>query len=379
MATVIEFNNATLADAIKRANTVAPTRGREFDMFKGFVFDINPDEEFVTLRATNGELYYTEYLYPVNMEVDQAVSWRVSSVSTPGIISNLSVKGNIKMKDEGGKIRMTSGRMKATTPLIRGGEYPDIEHFLYEPENMIQMTGLGARMDLVGWATTNDGMPPRCGVYMDEDYLCATNGIALVRVPNEYKFKDGRENVVIPYQLVAPILRTLEEVEVGVIGNHLVMSPTEDILIKCTMFDPGFDPVNRVMEKEYEASISFNRDEVVNALNRVSKVGRADRQIALDVFIVGEMMTLAIRDRDSSEEIEESILLIEDAPHDELVRYIFSIEFFTEAISKSPTKELTMFYNPSKPVSVVKVQAVGGYEAAIMPRIDMKEIKKDGN
>lgn len=379
MTTQVEFNNATLADAIKRANIVAPTRGRELDMFKGFVIDLYPGEEYVTLRTTNGELFYTEYLHPLSIEVDKQTSWRVASPSTHGIVSNLSVKGNVKMKDEGGKIRITSGRMKASTPLIRGGDYPDMDQFMFEPEGMMTLNGFGSRLDLVGWATSSDGMPPRCGVYMDEEYLCATDGTVLARYPNEYKFADERDNIVIPYHLIGPIIRTMEEVQVGVIGNHFVVSPTEDIYIKCTLFEPRFDPVNRVMEKEHETSVSFDKDEMIGVLSRVSKIGSADRQISLDVYIIGEMMTLAIRDRDSAEEIEESVLLVQEAETQDLTRFIFSIERFTDIMTKAPGKNITMRYNPSKPMSVVKFENDSGYQTALMPRMDINKVRGESS
>ncbi|ATW61147.1 DNA polymerase III sliding clamp [Gordonia phage Harambe] len=371
MATVVEFNNATLADAIKRANIVAPTRGRELDMYKGFVFDLDPEEEAVILRTTNGELFYTEFLYPKDMEVDQPTTWRVASSSTHGIVSNLPMSGTCKFKDEGGKLRITSGRMRASTPLIRGGDYPDQASFMFEPEGMFQMKGFGSRLDLVGWAVSSDGLPPRAGVYMDEEYLCASNGKLAVRVPNEYSFADGRSNVVMPYSIIGPILRSIEELEVGVLGNNLIISPTEDIYIKCGLFEERFDPVNRMMSKEHEASCSFDKETIVGVLSRVSKIGSSDRQIALDLYIAGDMMTLAIKDRDSAEEIEESLMLHAEAEHDDMVRYLFSVETFTEVITKAPGKDITMMYNPSKTTSMVKFTAAEGFEAAVMPRVDI--------
>ncbi|ANA85823.1 DNA polymerase III sliding clamp [Gordonia phage Woes] len=371
MATVVEFNNATLADAIKRANIVAPTRGRELDMYKGFVFDLDPEEEAVILRTTNGELFYTEFLYPKDMEVDQPTTWRVASSSTHGIVSNLPMSGTCKFKDEGGKLRITSGRMRASTPLIRGGDYPDQASFMFEPEGMFQMKGFGSRLDLVGWAVSSDGLPPRAGVYMDEEYLCASNGKLAVRVPNEYSFADGRSNVVMPYSIIGPILRSIEELEVGVLGNNLIISPTEDIYIKCGLFEERFDPVNRMMSKEHEASCSFDKETIVGVLSRVSKIGSSDRQIALDLYIAGDMMTLAIKDRDSAEEIEESLMLHAEAEHDDMVRYLFSVETFTEVMTKAPGKDITMMYNPSKTTSMVKFTAAEGFEAAVMPRVDI--------
>ncbi|AUV60655.1 DNA polymerase processivity factor [Gordonia phage SteveFrench] len=376
MGTTIEFNNATLADAFKRANIVAPTRGRDFDLFKGFVIDVNPVDEYVTLRTTNGSLYYTEFLYPVSIECDAPATWRVSSISTHGIVTALPVSGQSKFIDEGGRLRITSGRMRASTPFLKGGDYPDKEQFMYDPDGMYPTKGLGARMDLIGWGVNTDGLPPRAGLYMDEEYLCSSNGKVAMRVPNDYKFADGRSNVVIPYHLIGPILRTLEECEVGVLGPNLVISPTEDIYIKCSLFEEKFDPVSRMMDKEHEESCSFDKETIVGVLSRVSKIGASDRQIGLDVWIAGDMMTLAIKDRDSAEEIEESLMLEMESTHDPL-KYLFSLETFTDVVSKAPGKTLTMHYNPSKTTSMVKFTAEEGFEACVMPRVEMPKDRGD--
>lgn len=376
--TAVEFTNATLADAIKRANIIAPTRGRELDMYKGFVIDVYPDEEYVTLRTTNGQLYYTEFLYPESIECDKATTWRVSSISTHGVVSNLPITKVCTFRDEGSKLRITSGRMRATIPLLRGGDYPSPDEFMFEPEGMFHMTGFGAALDLVGWAASNDGLPPRCGIYMDSDYVCATNMWVLARVPNKYEFADGRDFVVLPYATLAPILRSIEELDVGVLGNNLIISPTEDIFIKCGLFEPRFDPVNRVMDKEYTSSVVFDKEEMTGVLSRVSKIGSSDRQVSLDVYIVGDSMTLSVKDRNSSEEIEESIDLAEAVDH-EMVKYMFSIEYFTEAVAKAQGKAITFNYSPDIPKSIVKFSTDSGYEVCVMPRIDMPKDRGEGD
>lgn len=368
----VEFSVADLADAVKRANVVAPTRGRELDMFKGFVFDVYPGEDYVTLRTTNGDIYYTEFLYPKSIDVEKQTSWRVASASTHGIVSNLKLSETVKFKDEGGKIRITSGRMKASTPLIRSGDYPDADLFMFEPDNMIKMSGFGKRLDQVGWAVSTDGLPPRCGVYMDEEHIGATNGKLLVRLPNEYSFADGRSNIVIPYALVGPILRQIEEIELGVLGNNLIISPTEDIFIKCALYEPRFDPINRIMEKEHGAVLSFDKDEMLGVLSRVSNIGASDRQIALDLYIVSEMMTLSIKDRDAAEEIEETILLQSGGDH-EMCKFRFSIEYFRDIVAKAPGKDIVMHYSPEKTASMVKFTADEGYEGVVMPRIETEK------
>lgn len=370
MSTVIEFNNATLADAVKRANLVAPTRGRELDMYKGFVIDLFPDEEYVVLRTTNGELFYAEFLYPNEIEVEEKTSWRVPSITAHGLVSNLKTKGTVKFKDEGGKVRITSGRMRATLPLIKSGDYPDISQFLYEQENMKTIQGFGGRLDSAGWAATTDGLPPKCGVYMNSEYLAATNGAILTRVENKYEFVDGRENIVMPYATIAPLLRTMEEVQLGIQGGYMVVSPTDDIFIKCVLFEPKFPPVERAMSKEWSHDLSFDREEVANVLTRVTRIGTTDRQVALEVWIGGESMTLSIKDRDSSEEIDESVILLQGGDHD-LVRFSFSVENFTDAVNKAPGKNLVLSYSPDKPQALVKLSNESGLEIALMPRAEI--------
>lgn len=373
--TEVEFSSADIADAIKRANIVAPTRGRELDMYKGFIFDLDPEEKVVRLRVTNGELYYTEYLYPTRIVADGPLTWRVASPSTHGIVTNLAPSSIVTMKDEGGKLRISSGRMRAATPFISSGDYPHPDAFMYELQDMQTLSGWGARMDTVGWTVSPENLPPRCGIYMSSTHMCATNSKVLARIPNEFVLPEGRDFVVLPYKYLAGVLRNLHEVQVGIQGGNLVISPTEDIFIKCSLFEDKFDPVDTIMDKTHETELTFDRDAMLAVLSRVTTIGASDRQVTLEAWIGGGQIALCIRDRISAEEIEES-LDVEGADHP-VKKFMFSVEYFMDTVSKMTSPQVVMDYSPSKPYAIVKFTSAQGLEVVIQPRRETSARKDD--
>lgn len=376
--TELEFSIATFADAIKRANIIAPTRGSELDKYKGFVFDLDPNEDGIVLRTTNGDIWYTEFLYPSSSSIDKPTSWRVSSLSLNAIISSLPIKNDarVNLKAEGGKMRITYGRMKATTPFIRSDDYPEWQTF--DADHFETYTKFGEMLDRVGWATSNDNLPPRCGVYLSETVIAATREGVVVSVPSKFNFADGRDNIVIPYSQVAPIARTMEECKVGVVGNNLLLSPTEDVFIKCALYDDKFPNVEGVIERtDHDTVVMFSKSETSEVIKRVSALGADDRQRNLLVTIGDDLVIFAIRDSDSAEEVEETIMVPGQADH-EPVRFLFSIELFRDAIEKAPGKDITLLYDPANAKRPVKFVGADDYNVVVMPRREVQKERSEG-
>lgn len=368
------FQSAALVDAVKRANIVAPTRGSELDRYKGFVFELNPETTTVLLRVTNGEVYYSEVLYPFEVEGEEGQLWRVSSVLAHNIISNLPLAsdGKVKFVEEQGKLRITHGKMRASTPLIDADSYPTWE--IDRPENFRTMTRMGQLLDTVAWAAENNNVPPRCGVYMSTEAVSCTQHGVISYMPVEFEFLDNRRNVVIPINQVGAIVRSMEEVQVSVVGGNMYLSPNEDVLIRCSLYDDSFPDVEGVVGSTNPEGVVFlNRTEVQGILSRVNAVNASDRQRALAITIGDEQVNFSSRDKSSGDEIEES-MFAQGADHDPVLFHV-SVEFFTSAIDNCPTQSMLLQYNPSNPKRPIKICGEQpGYNVVLMPRIIPKGV-----
>lgn len=377
--TKVEFDSATLAEAIKKANTVAPTRGRELDRYKGFVFEIFNDEQVVRLRCTNGDLFYSEFVYPNEIEGPD-VTWRVSSRTTFAVASNLPIRAGKKVileevKDAkyGRVLVFQYGSMRATMPFIDHSDYPDWEDF--DDTDLPVVENFGANIDAVSWACDSDGMPPKGGVYIDSEKMVGSNGFLMATIPIKMDLTD-RDNIVVPVKTLSSALRNLEEVKVGVGGGQLLIAPTDTVHISCFMWDETYPNVNRMLSLEYDQMLVLDKEYMVEVLNRVKAIGVDDRQVSMEVNIGDNQISFAIEDKNSTESITESIELPDMADH-EIAEYRFSAEYFLNAVQKSPGKLVTFSYNPERPVSPVKFEGANGYTVVVQPRSKVKAKKEE--
>jgi DNA polymerase III sliding clamp (beta) subunit (PCNA family) len=364
--TKVTFETAAFADSIKKANAIAPTRGKEFDKYKGFHLEVRPEGNNVCLRSTNGDVFYTEFMTPLKIEGDE-VDWRIPSAVTNGIVSNLPI-GSGKMvtfENEKGFLRITSARMRARVPLIANDYYPDWESF---DANLLPVVeNFGARLDQVAWAADRGNLPPLNGVYIDSGRMVATNKVRIATVPIEFD-TGGDKYVVVPVGILAPVVRGMEEIKVGIIGNYLCVSPNDDTQIKCVLYADPYPPVDKPLSLEFEQLVMLNRDLVVETLARVLAVGSSDRQLPLKVVIGDEQIAFHVRDENNTEEIEDSIYLAGQCEH-EPVEYLFSPENFSDAISKSPNKEMIFHYNTSEQDKGTRFEGGSGYVVIVRPRV----------
>lgn len=372
--TAVTFETAALADSIKKANTIAPSRGKEFDMYKGFVLDVFPEHGRVLLRATNGEVFYSEYLSPLKIEGPE-LTWRIPSAVTNGIVSNLPIGSGktVKFENEAGYLRITSGRMRARVPLIPNDYFPDWDDF--EDEDMPVVEGFGARLDQVAWACHRGNTPPINGVYIDREKMVGTDRAKVAIVPIAFDPGEG-EYVVVPVGILAPVVRGMEEIKVNVQGNFLCIAPNEDTHIKCVLFGEDYPKVANVMAQVQEEAIILDRDLVVETMTRMRAIGTGDRQMPLKVVIGEEQIAFHMRDEQSVEEIEDSIYLSGQADHPP-VTYLFGPDIFMDAVGKSPNKMMTFNYNLTEQKKLVKFEGGSGYEVAVRPRVAMEPKEPD--
>lgn len=368
--TKVTFETAAFADSIKKANSIAPTRGKEFDKYKGFYMEVRNGDNNVCLRTTNGEVYYTEFMQPLKMEGEDA-DWRIPSAVTNGIVSNLPIGSGKTVTFEDflvqGKqfLRITSGRMKARVPLIVNDYFPDWEGF--DSSGFPVVYDFGARLDAVSWASDRGNLPPYNGVYIDSERMVATDKVRVASM--EGAFDTGEHAyLVVPVGILAPVVRGIDEMKIGLDGNFLCMQPNEDIQIKCVMYGEQFVNVNRALQIENEELIMINRDIIGEVLARCLAVGSSDRQMPLKVTIGNEEIAFHVRDEGKTEEIEDSVYLKGQCLH-EPVDYLFGPDNFVDAVGKSPNKEMVFHYNISEQKKGVKFEGGSGYVVIVRPRV----------
>lgn len=375
MSTSVVFETSTLADSLKKAARIAPTRGVAFDQAAGMYFEIRPDEdESVALRVTNTQIFYTEWINCIEAKGD-AVDWRIPSAFVTGIITKLPIGTGktVKLESDGRRITITSGRMKATVGLIDTSYFPVWEPF--DLDELHEVEALGARIEQVSWAVSKD-MEPMTGIHVDGKTLVATDRYKLVTVPCDVPIVAGSP-ITVPAAILAPLIRQMGDTKVGIVGNFLVFAPDETTQIKCIIFGQNYPEVSKVMKRDMPNSIFFEKAQVVEIIDRIRSTAGTDRQAALKVFIGNEEIAFFMETDGGTQAIEDALDLEGQAQHPVLELDV-SADNLVDGLSKGPNDQVMLYYDKDNPRAFLYVDGGSGYEVWIAPRMLKKAVEVDG-
>ncbi|ADD80830.1 DnaN [Rhodococcus phage ReqiDocB7] len=368
--TEVVFETAALADTLKKAARIAPMKGTEIEKYAGILLEILPDGMGggqVVAHATNGGVFYKEWMNPLSIQ-GEATTWRVPSAVTSGIINALPIGSGKKctFKLEGNKIRITSGRTRASVGLI-DREYPEWEDFDYEETS--PLNGFGARLDQVAWAVSRKESQATSSVYLDGESIVATDGYKLVTAPLALNMEE--DSVLVPMAVLAPLLSQMDETRGRVDGNFLCLAPNDYTQIKCVLLGENYPPVSKVTSQETENTILANREQMVEIVQRIMTVIAKDRQTDLWVTIGNEEISFYTQDEAGVNSIDDALELPGQCIH-EPIKFKFTPEYFVNAVGKAPGILVTINYSIDRPLSAVRFEGEDEYKCWVVPRREVK-------
>ena len=366
--TTIHFETAALADTLKKAARIAPMRGREFDSYAGILLSIIPgpddEDDTVTVRTTDGAVFYTEWMNHLGIEGEEA-HWRLPSKVVSDIVNALPIGSGKKctFTEESGRIKISSGRTRASLGIIQR-DYPEWDDFADDLAQTVP--GFGARLEQVAWAVSRKAAQSNmAAVYLDGENIVATDGDKLVTAPLELPMDP--DNVLVPVAVLAPILSQMTETRAAVNDRFLLLQPNDYTQIKCVLLGEKYPPVANLMNQATEETVMFNREHAIEIVQRIMTVIAKERQNNLDVTIGNGEMIFYTEDEMQMNSINDALDLDGQCQH-EPIRYRFNPEFFLNAISKAPGMLSTLNYTPSKPAQPVRFEGEAGYRCWIIPR-----------
>jgi DNA polymerase III sliding clamp (beta) subunit (PCNA family) len=365
----IVFETAAVSDTFKKANRIAPTKGRNLESYAGFLLEVDPANSNVLLRSTDGGVFYMEWITPLEVEGDAPFVWRVPSNVTTAILNTLpqGAGNKVTFQQDGGRIIITSKRTKGSVRLIDTSNYPTWDTF--DPVQVSSVEGFGSRLDQVAWAVSRKEIEVMSGVYIDGQNIVATNGQRLATAP--FSMPIPEESVVVPMAVLAPIVSQMVEMKAGVIGNYLCLLPNQYTQIKCVLMGDDFPNVSAVMKKETTDAIMFNKEITLATLQRILTIGSKDRQGHLDITIGDGEMKLFAQDEGADEEIEDVISLAGQCEHPPMTIRV-GPDNFQNAINKAPGLMVMMHYDPQRPLGFLRFEGDAGYKCWIPPRRAVK-------
>lgn len=366
----VTFETAALADVFKKANRIAPTKGTDVTRHTGFVLEVHndTDDPYVIIRATDGDVFYMERMNVLEIEGEDT-RWRVPSAVTAGIVGALPIGSGKRctFEQEGGRIKITSGRTKASVVMIPVDGYPEWDAF--DGEDLESVHGFGAKLDQIAWAVESKQILATSAVLLDGETVFGTDTRRLAVSPLSLKMDE--DHILVRMSTLAPILSQVIETKAGVKDGYLCLQPNDYTQIKCLLLGLQFPAVKNFMKLETPEAVLFNRELAAEIVGRIVPVIAQDRQADLYVTVGNGEMGFFAEDESRSNSLIDFLDLPNQCQHDPF-RFRFDPNNFTKAITKSPGLMITMNYNPANDKHPVRFESKGGYKCWISPRMLVK-------
>lgn len=366
MLTVVSFEAGTIADAVKKAARVAPTKvGSAFDKAAGIVLDVSPTTDApCVVRATDTDVFYLESVDVVKAEGD-AVRWRLPSQIVANIIGGLpATQGKLVTFTQmnPNQIEISSGRMKLKLILNANPYYPDWN--VTDAGSLSTAPNFGGNITRVEWAASKNGPSPLDGVHIDGTHIIATDRYRVARVPCGINLPGGP--ITIPAWTIGALLKQMGDVEIGVDGNLFVAQPDPYTQIKTTIMGQQYMPINKVTSVTFEEEVDLNRSELLNKIQSASQMAGADRAPTMTI-IVGKSELAVMMANDEIGLFGDVIELNGQADHNR-THIRFTPRMFIDALNNAPNDKIKFKYNPSNTKGPVGIDGDSGYEVWIAPR-----------
>lgn len=360
------FETATLADAIKKANIVAPSRGEAFDQAGGIVLEILPEDELVIVKATNGEIFHMEWISVVSIEGD-ATSWRLPSKIAAPIIASLPIgTGRETVLEEvssgvSSHLALSSGKTKAKFFLMAMDYYPRWETF--DPDDLVAVPDFGGRVKMVEWAASTNNDAPLTGVNFTGELVRATDRYKIACSPLEIPNMEG--GVTVPAGILGQVLKQTGEVMVGFTENQMLLMPNDTTQLRVVLYGGDYPTMTKIMDRSRPQSVTFKKNDLHEILNRAILAAPGDRLLLLHMYLGKGEIVVKVEGPETA--VMDSVAVPNQADHGRF-QVRLTPKLLADALSNCPNESVTLHYDTSLPERILYLNGGSGYECWIATR-----------
>ena len=361
----VVFEVATISDAIRKAEKIAPDRGAAFDKAAGIVMELYPAEETVILRATNLDVYYMEWIDALEVSGDPVV-WRLPSRVLAGIISSLPIASGrtVAFETTEGRVKITSGKMRCHLNRIDPTGYP--EWYPFEEDNLTPCPELGGRLSMVEWAASKT--ETALGLRFTGTHVMAADRYSAARTTLE--IANLKEPITIPRGILSGVIKPRGDTKIGVTENQLWIMPDPTTQIRTIILSEGYPPMTTAFQPLTDL-VRFKKSALIDMIGVVMKIVGADRQPTMELIIGKQTISVSMSD-DGHGTIGDTIE-VPGADHPRM-SFFCNPSRLQDLLTNSPSDEVILQYQASaaRPVKLL-VDGGSGYEGIIMLRAKPKE------
>jgi DNA polymerase III sliding clamp (beta) subunit (PCNA family) len=368
--TRVVFETATIADAIKKAERIAPTKGSAFDKAAGIVLTIDPKSGLVVVRATDLRVYSMEWVTSLSIEGDEVVEWRVPSKLFATVLAGLPIgtEKTVTLEEvTNGRnrfVQLTSGRTKAKFNLMVTDYYPVWD--VFNPDDLFEVDDVGGRIAMVEWSASKADDPPLSGVHFDGKVVKATDQYKLTIAP--LLMPSLTEPITVPAGILGQILKQTGEVQLGVRDDGLLLiMPEPTVQIMATVFGLDYPDTARIENfRERPNRVKVHKAPLLEIMRRANAFSGNERFPILRIFFGKEEIAVMMDTKEVG--VLADVMDVPGYCDHPRVEMRFGPSNIIDAIDHVPNEVLTIGYDKENPKAPVHIDGGSGYEAWIMPR-----------
>lgn len=360
----VVFENATIADSISKAARVAPTKGEAFDKASGILMTLDPEENTVTLRSTNLQVFYLEVVDAI--EVDSEATWRFHASTIAAVVAKLPIGSgkNVSFEQKGGEIHMKSGRTTAKFRAMDASYFPKWEPF--DPDKLEMVPDLGARIQQVEWAAMEGNEAIYAGIHLDGEHVMATDRIRMAVAPCEAE--PIYKPITIPAGILKPVMTNLRDVAVGIDEGMFLLMPDVSTQLRTRIYDKDYPNIKPLLARELPQSVKFRKQALLEIIERAEIFAQRDRSPKM-TFIIGKG-EIAVMCADADMGLLGDAIELDGQCDHPRHRVMFTPKNLKEALNAAPSDEVEFQYNTEEPTKPIRIDGGSGYVALVMPRKD---------
>lgn len=372
MTTKITFDTATLADAVGKAARVAPNKGPAFDRAAGLLLEVDLDNRWVMVRATDLEVSYSQKVAYTQAEGDSTV-WRVPANLFAGAINSLPLGTGATVEvihNDEDWLYVKSGNFLGKFAMLSRESFPIIPDFGIE--DMIPANDFAQKAEQVAWAAEQGKQSPLAGVHVDGKNLVGCDKYALAIIPCEIPIEEA---VTVPLWNLAGLLKGASDVRMRASDTKLLLSLDAETRATSSLVEGAFPNYHQLRRDSFTGKIKVNKTELKEALNRLMTLVKTERQPRLSMTFDGEgMIKQIVLDMDVPQvgRMRDTVSGQMDE-FDGKFQYTFAPGKLIQAIEVIKGEALTLGFGSQDEYALKKplyVADTNGLECYIMPIIE---------
>lgn len=282
--TTVTFENPTLADAVNKANKVAPRKGAAYDKAAGILIEVDPAQGFAVIKATDTEITYEQRI-PLLEGHGEFAAWRIPSSILQGVITNLPLAQGASVdfidRNDPAVIRFKSDRMVAKLNCLKAEEFPKLPEFT--TDGMTPASELASKVDQVSFAVDTKS-PVLSGIHVDGARIIACNQYFLALVPCPVAITDA---VTVPLAAISQMLKAATDVRVRANGKRFEMMLDAETKASTTILEGNYPKIDPLLRTDWYGHIKVHKQQFVETLNRMMVMVQNEKSPTLVVEING--------------------------------------------------------------------------------------------